>query len=326
QVEAGKLVLECVDFDIRKDLELIVEIFSVQALTKGTEISLDLSDDLTRMVRGDPHRVRQVFNNLLSNSIKFTPNGHIVIRAWNRAAHPHQHTQQQQQQQQQHGQQQQGQLGWADGERAALQGGGSGAMEGSQHGGGEAGVGEEKERGKGKVELVFELEDTGCGVPKDKREAIFETYGQADQAHGRIGTGLGLAIVRSLVEMMGGKIAVVDKPSPGPGSLFRFNLSLDRPDPAAAAKQAGGEAEEQEKESWRLEAPLMRALWDGDVLLVMEACPGREVAGKWLRQRGLTVVEVGAWEEMVDRIRQVGGWFGGLSWCGCVNSAGMVCE
>src|SRR5262249_45338354 len=61
-----------------------------------------------------------------------------------------------------------------------------------------------------KARLRFAVEDSGVGVPADKRRAIFEDFVQADASHARRlgGTGLGLAISRRLVEAMGGKIGV----------------------------------------------------------------------------------------------------------------------
>ena len=60
QVEAGKMQLEVLEFDIVGELESLVDMFSVQGLTNGTEIALDLADDIERTVKGDPSRVRQV--------------------------------------------------------------------------------------------------------------------------------------------------------------------------------------------------------------------------------------------------------------------------
>lgn len=82
-------------------------------------------------------------------------------------------------------------------------------------------------------EILFIISDTGIGVPHDKRQSIFETYGQIDytlsRKHG--GTGLGTTIARQLVELMGGQIGVE---SPGllesdesPGSDFWFTLPLE---------------------------------------------------------------------------------------------------
>ncbi|CAI7783089.1 unnamed protein product [Closterium sp. NIES-53] len=60
KVEAGRMQLEVLEFDIVGELESLVDMFSVQGLSNGTEIALDLSDDIERTVKGDPSRVRQL--------------------------------------------------------------------------------------------------------------------------------------------------------------------------------------------------------------------------------------------------------------------------
>jgi PAS domain S-box-containing protein len=72
--------------------------------------------------------------------------------------------------------------------------------------------------------LRFEVRDTGVGVPKEKRQEIFDEFVQADSSHARKfeGTGLGLAISRRLVGAMGGEIGL-EGPAGG-GSLFWFTL------------------------------------------------------------------------------------------------------
>ncbi|HZP42685.1 MAG TPA: PAS domain S-box protein [Candidatus Binatia bacterium] len=72
------------------------------------------------------------------------------------------------------------------------------------------------------------VRDTGIGVPPDRREAIFESFTQADGSSTRKygGTGLGLAICRQLVALMGGRIGLDSEP--GRGSTFWVELSLEK--------------------------------------------------------------------------------------------------
>jgi CheY-like chemotaxis protein len=74
------------------------------------------------------------------------------------------------------------------------------------------------------VELEFYVKDTGIGIPKDKQDAIFERFIQADieDRKARQGTGLGLAISKSYVNMLGGEIWVESED--GVGSTFYFTL------------------------------------------------------------------------------------------------------
>jgi two-component system sensor histidine kinase/response regulator len=81
KIEAKKIDLETIDFDLRKFLENIVTSMAVPAHKKGLEIVYLLPPDLPAMVKGDPSRLRQILLNLVSNAIKFTENGEVVIAA-----------------------------------------------------------------------------------------------------------------------------------------------------------------------------------------------------------------------------------------------------
>src|SRR5208337_1929888 len=76
----------------------------------------------------------------------------------------------------------------------------------------------------GNREINFIVEDSGIGIPADKRELIFQSFAQVDESHTRTygGVGLGLAISRDLVERMGGTISCVSEE--GVGSTFSFTL------------------------------------------------------------------------------------------------------
>lgn len=74
-----------------------------------------------------------------------------------------------------------------------------------------------------RIELKFEVRDTGVGIQEDEQEKIFENFSQVDHSITRKfgGTGLGLAISKKLVRQMGGEIAVSSKLNEG--SVFSFN-------------------------------------------------------------------------------------------------------
>jgi PAS domain S-box-containing protein len=79
------------------------------------------------------------------------------------------------------------------------------------------------------VQLLFEVVDTGIGIPPDKQQAIFESFTQASSETTRKfgGTGLGLTISKRIVESQGGNLAV--RSTPGNGSLFFFELTFTQP-------------------------------------------------------------------------------------------------
>jgi two-component system, sensor histidine kinase and response regulator len=74
------------------------------------------------------------------------------------------------------------------------------------------------------IELLFSVQDSGIGIPKDRQNAIFESFSQADTSTTRRfgGTGLGLTICKNLVELMNGKIWVTS--AVGTGSTFFFTV------------------------------------------------------------------------------------------------------
>lgn len=73
-------------------------------------------------------------------------------------------------------------------------------------------------------EFEFYVKDTGIGIPKERQEAIFERFIQADIADkmAKQGAGLGLAISKAYVEMLGGRIWLVSEEAKG--STFYFTL------------------------------------------------------------------------------------------------------
>ncbi len=75
-----------------------------------------------------------------------------------------------------------------------------------------------------RYELQFSVKDTGIGIPRDKRDRLFEAFTQVDASTTRRfgGTGLGLTISKHLTEMMGGRIWVESEV--GKGSVFHFTI------------------------------------------------------------------------------------------------------
>jgi CheY-like chemotaxis protein len=82
----------------------------------------------------------------------------------------------------------------------------------------------EKQQTSSRITLVIEIQDTGVGIPQDKRDAIFKPFVQAG-AHRekeKQGTGLGLSIVKRLTEIMGGTVTVVSVMEQGSAFHLRF--------------------------------------------------------------------------------------------------------
>ena len=81
KIEAGKLRLEAQDLDIRQVVEEVIDLFAQRAHQKGIELLLDIDPYLHRWAKGDELRIRQILMNLVSNALKFTASGHVLIRA-----------------------------------------------------------------------------------------------------------------------------------------------------------------------------------------------------------------------------------------------------
>ncbi|WP_121060737.1 hybrid sensor histidine kinase/response regulator [Chachezhania antarctica] len=82
-------------------------------------------------------------------------------------------------------------------------------------------------------DVIFEVCDTGIGIPSDKLDRVFEGFSQAEASTTRRfgGTGLGLTIARMIVEAMGGWIEVTSEE--GVGTTFTVNLTLAYPEDCA---------------------------------------------------------------------------------------------
>jgi two-component system sensor histidine kinase RpfC len=92
----------------------------------------------------------------------------------------------------------------------------------------------------GRVQLRFDVRDTGIGMTREVQTRIFRAFEQADSGHARRfgGTGLGTTIAKSLTELLGGRISVESEE--GRGSLFRVEMPLTVvPDAALVAEEEG---------------------------------------------------------------------------------------
>ncbi len=81
RLEAGKLLIDEVDFDLLELVESTLELLAPIAYQKRLELIRVIPTDVPLSVRGDPLRLRQVLTNLLSNAIKFTESGSVCLQA-----------------------------------------------------------------------------------------------------------------------------------------------------------------------------------------------------------------------------------------------------
>jgi signal transduction histidine kinase len=157
QIEAGKTVLNISEFSLVKIAENTVESLFEKAASKQVTLKLDLQLDPKRdRFTADSSRVEQILWNLLTNAIKFTPEGGTVTLRF-----------------------------WVEDNTA-----------------------------------IFQIEDTGIGIPEEQQPLLFEKFQQLDTPLRRRyeGTGLGLALTKQLVELHRGRIEV--ESTVGIGSIF----------------------------------------------------------------------------------------------------------
>uniref|UniRef100_A0A803M7I9 histidine kinase n=1 Tax=Chenopodium quinoa TaxID=63459 RepID=A0A803M7I9_CHEQI len=208
KIEAGKMKLEENEFSLAQLLEDVADLHHPVAMKKGVEVILDPCDGSIfkhSQVRGDRGKLKQILGNLLSNAVKFTSQGNICIKC------------------------QAKKLSFETTIIASNRNNLLNRLSRFFH---------ENERAYNDLEnmktikqdsncmeFVFMVEDTGPGIPKDKRRLIIENFVQVkDNSAGQDGTGLGLGIVQSLVRLMGGDIEIVDKANGEQGTCFKFNI------------------------------------------------------------------------------------------------------
>ncbi len=153
KIEAGKIETFIEEFDLKEVIEDCTLTARGQLTAKSVELRSEVPSDLP-FVESDYTKVKQILNNLISNSIKFTNKGYVAIRLM------------------------------------AKNGGSS---------------------------VYVEVEDTGCGIPEEKLDTVFESYKQADASiEKRVGgTGLGLNISKEFCDILGIEIGIQSKVDQG---------------------------------------------------------------------------------------------------------------
>ncbi|MFL5416065.1 MAG: response regulator [Myxococcales bacterium] len=79
RIEAGKMTIEALPFDLRPALEETLDLLAFAAQRKGIDLVLRMAPQVPERVVGDTGRIRQVLTNLIGNAIKFTEHGHVLL-------------------------------------------------------------------------------------------------------------------------------------------------------------------------------------------------------------------------------------------------------
>jgi signal transduction histidine kinase/CheY-like chemotaxis protein/HPt (histidine-containing phosphotransfer) domain-containing protein len=81
KIEAGKIVIEQIDFSVREMMQSVRDMLMLKAEEKRVELRIVTDDTIPRMLVGDPTRLNQVLINLAGNSVKFTERGFVEVKA-----------------------------------------------------------------------------------------------------------------------------------------------------------------------------------------------------------------------------------------------------
>lgn len=80
KIDAGKLHLDCIPLDIRNCVDEVLALASPNAHKKGIDLIPITEISLPKTVLGDPFRIKQIISNLITNAVKFTDHGYVLIR------------------------------------------------------------------------------------------------------------------------------------------------------------------------------------------------------------------------------------------------------
>ena len=186
KIESEQIVLEEFPFEF-DDLPLkMASIFEKSAQEKGLQFTCHVESDVPIKLIGDPANLEQILTHVISNAIKFTEQGEVVLN-----------------------------VRLAPGNKKSEKAANSKCITSDSY------VGEVKE-----CYIEFSVVDTGVGIPKQKQQLIFDSFSQADASNTReySGVGLGVTISKRLIEMMGGNVWIESEE--GKGTRFYFDVRL----------------------------------------------------------------------------------------------------
>ncbi|NEQ40976.1 MAG: response regulator [Okeania sp. SIO3I5] len=189
KIESGKLDLEEQPFNLRTCIEECLDLLAPRSTEKKLELAYLIDPQTPEVIVGDITRLRQILVNLLSNGVKFTQSGEVVISVTASPQNPDFNFSEN------------GYYSIPDQTKYT-----------------------QNTPNPVFYKIQFAVKDTGIGIPDDRRNRLFKPFSQVDASTTRNygGTGLGLAISKRLTEIMGGTMWVESEPDVG--STFFFTI------------------------------------------------------------------------------------------------------
>ena len=174
KLQNSEVQIEHKTMSLHKCIQQSMSLFLTKINREKVQLKADIHPDVPELINSDITKIRQIFFNLLGNAVKFTAEGHIILKV------------------------------------------------------------DRKESTGSILVLMFQVIDSGIGIPPDKQQLIFEPYKQADASVEKNygGTGLGLSLTKQLIQAMGGKMEL--KSEVGKGSNFYFTLKCKDTTPQEA--------------------------------------------------------------------------------------------
>ncbi|NET36904.1 MAG: CHASE2 domain-containing protein [Cyanothece sp. SIO1E1] len=190
KIEAGKLELEQRPFQLRACIEESLDLLASRAAAKGLELIYLWDANVPETIVGDINRLRQILVNLLSNGVKFTEQGEIVIAVKAQSITAPTLSERVD-------------IGEADSKDLPTS----------------------KLASPITYQIQFDVTDTGIGIPPERIDRLFKAFSQVEASTTRKygGTGLGLMISKRLSEIMGGTMWIDSEV--GKGSTFHFTIT-----------------------------------------------------------------------------------------------------
>ncbi len=194
KIEAGKMQIVPVEYELASVLNDLVNMVKKRAEDKGLDVRVNVDPTLPHILYGDEIRIKQVITNILTNAVKYTKKGGVVLSVqWKTCS-----------------------VGDVDGVDSSV----SDMLNGDG-----------KYINNKNIAISFSIEDTGIGMKNEDLPKLYNAFERIEEERNRTieGAGLGMNITQKLLKLMGSELDV--KSDYGVGTLISFDLVQKVVDP-----------------------------------------------------------------------------------------------